>query len=190
MKKRRRKSRKRLIYIKLVLILILIIFMMNSFGNSLSKYKSTATSTADVDLAFYFVKATSISQDLQLDSILPKSGSYTYSFSVSNFEGNKRTDTAIDYTIELKTTTNLPLLYTVHRQNSNTNLITNAQNTRDDDGTYFKYMTVTGDSFGFSTNETHVYEIEVTFPSQYNDAEYENIVEYIKLSINTTQKTT
>lgn len=189
MKKRRRKSKKRLIYIRLVLILALILVMMNSFENSLSKYSSTATSTADVDLAFYFVKATDIAQELQLDSILPKTGSYTYRFSVSNFEGTKRTDTAIDYTIEMKTTTNLPLQYAVHRQNSNTNLITNSQDIADDDGTYFKYMTITGDSFGFTQNETHTYEIEITFPSQYNAAEYENIVEYIKLSINTSQKT-
>ena len=189
MRRRRRKSKKTIIYLKFVCVLILIFIILNARKNSLSKYKSTATSTADVDLAFYFVKVGDISQELQLESILPKSGSDTYVFTVSNFDGDKRTETAIDYTIELKTTTNLPLEYVIHKQNNNTNLITSVTTVADDDGTYFQTIEATGDSLGFATNETHTYELEIKFPERFNSAQYENIVEYIKLTVNSTQKT-
>ena len=189
MKRRRRKSKKTIIYLRFVCVLILIFILLNARKSSYSKYKSTATSTADVDLAFYFAKVGDISQELKLESILPQTDSYTYVFTVSNFDGNKRTETAIDYTIELKTTTNLPLEYAIHKQNSNTNLITSTTTAADSDGTYFQTIIATGDSLGFTTDETHTYELEISFPERYNSAQYENIVEYIRLTVNSTQKT-
>lgn len=188
-KRRRRNRRKKLIYIRFIFIIILLFITVRFIQNGFARYRSTATSQADVDLAYYFVKAGDISQDLKLERILPRTNKYTYSFSVANYDGNNRTETAIDYTIELKTTTNLPLNYKIYKQGETTDRITSADVEPDDDGTLFKYIIATGDSFGFSQNETDYYQIEIEFPEQYNSSEYEGIVEYLQLTVYSTQKT-
>ena len=43
----------------------------------------------------------------------------------------------------------------------------------------FKYTTFDGDEFGFSENQQNNYQIKVTFPEQYNSAEYEGIIEIV-----------
>ena len=137
-KRRRRNRRKKLIYIRCIFIIILLFITVRFIQNGFARYRSTATSQADVDLAYYFVKAGDISQDLKLERILPRTNKYTYSFSVANYDGNNRTETAIDYTIELKTTTNLPLNYKIYKQGETTDRITSADVEADDDGTLFK----------------------------------------------------
>ena len=68
-------------------------------------------------------------------------------------------------------------------------MITSTTTAADSDGTYFQTIIATGDSLGFTTDETHTYELEISFPERYNSAQYENIVEYIRLTVNSTQKT-
>lgn len=188
-KRRRRNHRKKIIYVRFIFIIILIFITIRFIQNGFARYRSTATSQADVDLAYYFVKAGDISQDLKLERILPRTNKYTYSFSVANYDGNTRTETSLDYTIEIKTTTNLPLNYKICKQGETTDRITSTQPIADDDGTYFKYITATGDTFGFSENEVDYYQIEIEFPVEYNSSQYEGIVEYLQLTVYSTQKT-
>ena len=82
-KRRRRNRRKKLIYIRFIFIIILLFITVRFIQNGFARYRSTATSQADVDLAYYFVKAGDISQDLKLERILPRTNKYTYSFSVA-----------------------------------------------------------------------------------------------------------
>lgn len=190
MTRRRRKSyRKRIKYIRLTFIIILLLMTGRLIQNAFARYRSTATAQADVDLAFYFVKAGDISQDLKLERILPSRNKYIYSFSVANYDENNRTETSLDYTIEIKTTTNLPLNFSIVKQGETTNRITSTEAIADDDGTYFKYIIATGDTFGFDENEEDYYQIEIEFPEAYNSSQYEGIVEYLKLTVCSTQKT-
>lgn len=190
MTRRRRKSyRKKIKYIRLAFIIILLFMTGRFIQNAFARYRSTATAQADVDLAFYFVKAGDISQDLKLERILPSENKYRYSFSVANYDENNRTETSLDYTIEIKTTTNLPLNFSIFKQGETTNRIISSEAIADDDGTYFKYITATGDSFGFNENEEDYYQIEIEFPEAYNSSEYEGIVEYLQLTVCSTQKT-
>ncbi len=188
MKRKRRRYNKKLLYPKLAITIILFVLIMSLFRVAFSRFRSTAISAADVDLAFYFVSAGDISQELKLDSILPQEDSYTYNILISNHNQNKRTETSIIYNFELKTTTNLPLDYEIIRQGNNTNLITETNVESDDDGTYFKYIKATGDEFGFEENEDHYYQIKINFPDDYNESEYQNIIEYLQLTISSRQK--
>lgn len=188
-RRRRRKNKIKLIFVRFSLLLILILIGAYSIKSGFARYRSTANAQADVDLAYYFIKAGDISQDLKLESILPRSEKYTYSFSVANYDGDNRTETSLDYTIQLKTTTNLPLNFKIFKQGETTNRITSSEPIADDDGTYFKYITATGDSFGFNENEEHFYQIEIEFPEEYNSSQYEGMVEYLQLTVYSTQKT-
>lgn len=185
----RRRRKAKLMYIKFAFLVILVIVAISLIRNSVAKYRSTAKSNADVDLAFYMFQATDISQDLKLASILPRSTPYEYTFSVANNNGTDRTETAIHYTIEFKTTTNLPLNFKVYNsQDMTTDLVESSETRADDDGTYFKYITVTGGNLGFEQDEQVTYKIHVEFPEEYNLAQYEGIVEYVKITIKSTQR--
>ncbi len=154
----------------------------------MAKYKSTGTSNANIDFAYYIVKEQSISQELKLQSILPRDEAYVYTFLVANHNETERTQTALEYTFKIKATTNLPLQYSVHRDGETTELITSITTDQDSDGTYFKNITIQGDNLGFRQNEEKTYKLEVIFPKQYNRAEYEGIVEYIEITIDSKQK--
>ena len=185
---RKKKRRIKYFYIRVLLLIIAALMATGLIRTVLAKYKTTAQSTADVDLAYYIFKEQSISQVLKLQSILPSQQAYPYTFSVANNYGGERTQTALEYTIEIVTTTNLELLFNVHKQGETTNLITGTTTVQDSDGTYFKHITVAGDEFGFTQDQQNVYVLEITFPISLNEAEYEGIIEYIQLTINSRQK--
>lgn len=185
---RRRKRKTRQLYFTVVFWIVIILFAINIIKSTTAKYKSTGTSSANVDLAYYVLKEQSISQELKLQSILPRDEAYVYTFSVANYNGTERTQTVLEYTLKLKTTTNLPLQYSVHLDGENTELITETRTEQDSDGTYFKYITIQGDEFGFRQNEENIYKLEVVFPKQYNHSEYEGIIEYIELTVDSKQK--
>lgn len=186
---RRRKRKAKLIYIRLVFLILMIIVTFSLIRSTRAKYKSSAQSDANVDLAFYLFKEESISQDLKLESILPRATPYNYTFSVANNDGTDRTETSIVYTMELKTTTNLPLEFHVYNQTDlTTDLVTQTETVQDEDGTYFKKIKVSGGEFGFLQNEQATYVIKVEFPERYNVSDYEGIIEYIQLTIKSSQK--
>ena len=185
----RRKRKARIVYIKFVLFILLVILAANLIKNTIARYRSSAQSTANVDLAFYLFHEESISQALQLDSILPRANPYEYTFSVANNDGTRRTETAITYTIQLKTTTNLPLIIRVFNQAQPTvNLVSGEETIPDDNGTYFKYITVTGGNLGFLQDEQVNYTLEIEFPERYHVAEYEGIIEYVEVTIRSSQR--
>ncbi len=189
MRRARRRRKAKLMYIKFAFLVLFVIVAFSLIRNSTAKYRSTAKSNADVDLAFYMFKEQDISQDLKLESILPRVEPYEYTFSVANNDGTDRTETAIHYTIEFKTTTNLPLNFKVYNsEDMETDLVESTETKTDDDGTYFKYIKVAGGNLGFEQDETHTYKIHVEFPQEYNLAQYEGIVEYVKVTIKSSQR--
>ena len=185
-RKERRKIKQ--IYFRIAFILILILAIVYLFKGVNAKYNYSATSNAEVDIAFYIFKEQSISQNLKLPSILPSSSNYVYTFSVANNYNNERTQTALEYTIKMKTTTNLPLRFHVHKQGSATELITSNVVERDSDRTFFRYITIQGDEFGYTQNQQNIYELEIEFSDANDDVKYEGIIEFIQLTVESRQK--
>ena len=92
----------------------------------------------------------------------------------------------MEYEIVLKTTTNLPLEYQIVKNgtilNAKQEIIT------DDDGTYYRRISLDADQMNQGTDITDNFVIKVTFPKA-NDtnAEYSDLIEYIKLDLNAKQ---
>ena len=192
MNRRRRRKKHNLILIKIIILIILLLSCFKIVKTTYAKYQSTATSEATMDLAYYLLNETSISQDLKVASILPSASAYTYDIYVANYRDDERTETALEYTIILKTTTNLPLIYAMYKDgNTQTNLIssTNTRTEADSYGTYFTYITIEPGTLGFDTNESHTYTLSISFPTSYNDSSYEGIIEYIQVTVNAGQIT-
>ena len=189
MSKRRRRRQTKLMYMRLIFFLVILILTIFLVRGILARYRSSAKSGANLDLAYYVFSEGRISQDLKLGSILPRSEPYTYTFSVDNNDGKNRTQVSLAYSIVIKTTTNLPLSYKVYNtEDTSTDLVQKTETSQDDDGTYFKYIYVQGGTLGFSKDEEATYQISVTFPEQYNLAEYENILEYVEISVDSKQR--
>ena len=83
MRKRRRRKIKG-IYTRIALCILAIFAVLVLIKSSQARYVSSSQSNVDVNLAYYVVDEQSISQDLKLVDILPRTNAYTYSFSVSN----------------------------------------------------------------------------------------------------------
>jgi hypothetical protein len=183
---RESRRRKKKFHRKIILIFILLIILMVVIRNTYSRYSSYGTSAADVDVAFYFVKGETLSEDIVLDEIAP-GNSYTYTFSVANNNGIQRTETALKYTITIKATTNLPLTYKLYVNDGNENIIEEYEITKDEDETYFKTMKSAEKTFGFKENEEDTYKLEITFPEEYNSMEYQGTIEYLEMKIDAQQ---
>ena len=50
-------------------------------------------------------------------------------------------------------------------------------------------MTVTSGTLGFDEDELHTYTLSIEFPTTFNDASYEGIIEYIQITVNASQIT-
>ena len=182
-KKKLKKSM--LILFLIAIIIIAIIFI----RNTLSRYETVATSSKDVDVAFWMLHDDFQSANMIIQDIYPSDNSFDYSFSVSNFktdeEGNinKRAETDLEYELTITTTTNLPLEYVIER---NGEIITTQQEiTTDEDGTYYRKISIEPSQMVQGQDVTDNYVIKVTFPKE-NDtnAEFSDLIEYIKLDIN------
>lgn len=173
----------------LVMILLLTVFLTPT---TLSKYSTTTNSNAETQIAFYLLKTTYQTNTVLLDEITPRNEPYTYSFSVSNTNGTKRTETNLEYDLSIKTTTNLPLSYKLYLNSVYTDAnaedaITDSDVIQDDDGTYFNIFSTDTKYFTHSYNETNNYQLVVYFPSTYVDEMYQDIIELIEIRIDSKQ---
>ncbi len=180
--------------IKIIIVLGIVVFALTYITSTLSKYNSVGTSQASVDIAYYLVDETSISNSLKVGGIIPRNEPYTYTITVSNNDGVKRTDVTLEYDLIIKTTTNLPLEYSVYLNENYddtdaTNIIKTSVDEADSDGTYFKTITLPTKELSYKKDETDTYQLAIVFPARYNSSEYQNILEYIEVSINARQKT-
>ena len=185
----KKKIKKSLIILALIAIIIIAIILIR---RTLARYETTATSDKDVDVAFWIIDDDFKTGKILIKDIYPSNDSFDYTFSVSNFQNeengniNKRAETDLEYGIDLIVTTNLPLEYQVEKNGVNIN--TTQTIITDDDGTYYKKILLANTQMTQGVDSTDNYKIKVKF-SQDNDtnAEYSDLIEYIKLDLNAKQ---
>jgi len=175
----------------IISLLIIIIFAFIQIRNTLARYETTTTTEREVDVAFWMLDTSFASERLLIDEIYPSNTPYEYTFTVSNFEGTKRAETDLEYDIVLTATTNLPFEYEI--QKGGVTCTKTEQLITDDDGTYYKQMTINpaaSDDFILEneTNETDTFVIKVTFPkSNSSNENYADLMEDIVLDLSAIQ---
>lgn len=153
-----------------------------------SRYETTAKSNASVDLAFYLIDDNYYTDNIKLLDLVPRSEPYTFTFSVSNYNNSKVADTNIEYDLNLRTTTNIPLNYELYLNGDYTNNIIIDDNTAaDEDGTYFRTLTTEKRTMYYSNNTRNLYTLYVYFPIDYTSKEYANLIEYVEINIDSKQ---
>lgn len=184
----------RRLYAKLVILVLCFLIIARIFVLVLSKYESISNSYANVDIAFYLLKEDFQTMTLNLASILPQNNAYTFEFSIGNQAGEDIAEVDIEYELTLRTTTNLPLTYELYMNQSYTdqwatNIIKENIVNLDENGTYFRTMTTDKITLKYTEGKTNLYQLVVYFPENYNQENYQDIIELIEININGVQIT-
>lgn len=187
-------NKKKKAIIKLAILILILILVVRIFIMTLSKFDSTSNSTANVDVAFYLLKEDYQQMTLNLASIFPRTEPYVYTFSIGNTDGTNTADVDLEYTLSIRTTTNLPLTYELYLNQTYTdsgaaNIITGNEVALDPDNTYFRTITTSTKVLRYATAETNLYNLVVYFPATYNTQNYQDLFESIEISVNSKQVT-
>lgn len=178
--------------IKLLILLLCLILLIRLISLTLSKYESSAKTTPNIQIAFYVMKDDFQSMSLNLDSLFPSDEPKIYGFSVSNQEGDKVCATDMEYTLKIRTTTNLPIKYDLYmNQNYNDSgaqsIVKSDNVEKDEDETYFRIITTDTIEFTHDVPMTNTYQLVVTFPAEYNTINYKDIIEGIEITVDSKQ---
>lgn len=200
----KKKIRKSLFILLLIAIIIIAIILIR---RTLARYETSATSEKDVAVAFWIIDESYKTDTMLIKDIFPSNLSFDYKFYVSNFEmqrdadgkllfdengkpisGTKKAETDLEYELVLTTTTNLPLEYQIEK--NGTLCATTETIYTDDDGTFYREIKLVTEknSMTQGTDITDNFVLKVTFPKDNNtNAEFSDLIEYIKLDLNAKQ---
>lgn len=199
---------------KLLVAITIVLIVYRILCDSFSLFESQANSDNNIDIAFFLVNDRySISKEdgsyeytkrVNITDLKP-GDSKTYKIWISNYaflnenedsielfeensEGKKKViaDTNIEYTLKIRATTNLPLEYKLGSKEENVK----KDITPEVGGIYFyNIFTVENRKLTIENaeGEQDTYELEITFPEEYKDAKYQDIIEYIEVSIDAKQ---
>lgn len=179
-------------YNRLTIAIIILAILLFIVPITYSRFQSTRTPNAEIETAFYIIDSNYENKSVHLDDLVPSDTPYTYNFTVANNNGTDRAETDIEYTIEITSTTNLPLTYALYlnqeyTDEDSTNIIINDTTQPDEYGTYFKKMVTESKKFSHLKDESNSYQMTVVFPKEYEYFEYQGIIEGIIITVKSKQ---
>lgn len=182
------REKKKLIKVGLILILTLFVAF-GLLGKAYATYQSNVKLNANIEQALYIFGGEKMTFNIDPSKIVPSATPYSYKFSVSNFDANKQSDINLEYTVDVKTTTNLPLTLSLYRNGTSTNLLSSVSYEEDEDGSWYRIYE-TSDTYKMSYTEkvTDIYTLEVLFPAEYAvDTTYADAIENIEITLKSKQ---
>lgn len=184
----------RRLYEKLIILVLCLLIIARIFVLVLSKYESISDSYANVDIAFYLFKEDYKTMTTNLASILPQDNAYVFEFTIGNQDGIETAEVDLEYELTLRTTTNLPLTYELYMNqqytdDGATNIIKENSVALDEYGTYFRTMTTDKITLPYTQGITNLYQLVVYFPANYDQENYQDIIELLEITVNAQQVT-
>ena len=152
-------------YNRLTIAIIILAILLFIVPITYSRFQSTRTPNAEIETAFYIIDSNYETKSVHLDDLVPSDTPYTYNFTVANNNGTDRAETDIEYTIEITSTTNLPLTYAL----------------------YLNQEYTESKKFSHLKDESNSYQMTVVFPKEYEDFEYQGIIEGIIITVKSKQ---
>ena len=141
----RNRRRKRIIKRNSIILLLIIAIGFAIYGivRTLAIYTSSAETEGSLNIGFWFVGAGYQESTIFIADIIPSNDYYEYPISVSNNNGTRAADVDMEYTIKLKTTTNLPLNYYLYKKVNSTTGIPVADIYTDGDNNNYRRIPIT-----------------------------------------------
>lgn len=179
------------LYMKFIILMLCFIVFIRIVTITISRYESDSSSNADIDIAFYLLKEDYQSMTLNLGQIVPKEEPYIYQFEITNEENGRVAETDLEYSLDIRTTTNLPLQYRLYRNEKNIgnakSIVISDTNQKDEDGTYFRILGTENQIFTHSVPKSDIYTLVVEFPIEYRTEEYGKKVELVEIRVDSHQ---
>ena len=160
------------------------------FGGSItySMYTSSTSLVSTNELAsFVFESKKTDVIDLELSDLVP-GDVLEYNFSVTNSNNLDSSDVLIDYFLTIKTFRYIPLNIEVYMVNDSTEVLMFdcSDSIKNSNGEFECKSEV--NSLNFGIDEVDDYKIKVSFMDGYNDWSYADLVDFISLEINASQR--
>ena len=158
----------------------------------MARYKSTGETTVSAEVAFYVVEEGYQAGNIMLSDLYPREEAFEYELTVANNDGTNTAETSIDYSMDLRITTNLPLEFEIYKNGSKltdeeeleNNIILDESNQ-----CYIRQIKVKKGSFIFNQTKTDTYKISAKFPTEYNEIEeYEGMIDHMSIILDSKQK--
>ena len=198
-----------------IFLLLDLLAIFSIFKTSNATYISKAIATSEMEVALYAFRYEGLSEldnldgntivdsvDINLGNIKPGEKKY-YKFNVYNYlidekdKVEKLSETSISYSLKVITTTNLPFDYKLYVNqspfSSNASSIIDTSGTNsvitDGFGTFYKVFPVEKKCFKLDSTELKYdqYTLVVEFPSSYTNVMYQDLIESIKIQIESEQ---
>ena len=175
-------------------ILLLFFLAFYILTRTLASYESNARLNAGIDQALYVFGTDEIDFNLDPEQIIPSDDPYVYKFSIQNYNDTKDTDVDIEYTVDLRTTTNLPITIKLYRNENHdapgaNNLLGDPTIKQDEDNAYYRtYNTLGTYDMPYTAQTKDIYTIVINYPKSYSDYEvYADYIEDIEITIKSKQ---
>ena len=156
-----------------------------------ARYETDTEINISPSLAFFVVDVQSQTGQIKLEEMVPREEPYLYVFNVSNFNSEKRANVDLTYSIEIITTTNMPLDFRIFKgAGMTTNEIDSDTTTTDVNGVYYRHLVINDVStMAYTSNVTDVYTLWVKFPSSNKNKpdEYAGVIDLVDIKINAEQ---
>lgn len=152
-----------------------------------SIFHSDTSGSISNKIAFYVIDPVPQTEEIKIGEVEPNGQNYSYNIEVSNFKNGKTSEVDMDYTMQVVTTTNIPVTYKLYANNNDTDVIGTREIIQDNNGMYFfKYSPQVG-SFVHDVQKTDTYTLVINFPSSYRNAAYQDLIETVSITIDVKQ---
>ena len=183
----------------IILIVIIIALIIIGISMTMGRYTGDATAEMTTDIALFVFEEGLQEGSLLLSGLYPREAAFEeFEFTIANTDGEKTAQVSIDYTAELKITTNLPLEIDIYKKTSSEGTysklededeITNEIVLDESEQCYIRKITIKSGSFTHSQAQTDTYKLSVKFPPEYKtEEEFAGMVDHVSIVVDAKQK--
>lgn len=185
---------KMLLMSKIGLFVLILFIVIAIIPFTISKYETVSNGNINSNIAFYLFHDDYVVKNVSLANVDFSKGLYVLDFTISNQKDTKVSDVDINYILKIITTTNLPFEYELY-ENENytssgaTNLISSSNTVveKDADGTYFQTFTMNEEQLLYRSPKVNRYTLVVRFADYYRNYKYQDMVESVRIVIDSEQ---
>ena len=172
--------------LKILMIMALVVF---GLGITYSIFNSNTLAAGNQKIAKFIFNAEEVDKlSLPITDLKP---GYTndFDFSVSNSKDKKISDVTIEYQMTIKTFHLVPLnieLYKIDGETETLLITCDETFSRNEDNELLCNLPI--EELDYLKESKNNYKLRITFPKEYNDEIYSNLVDYIDIEIKSWQK--
>lgn len=172
---------------RITIIVILIFLVLLVFRVSYSRFHTEASGKVISDIALYVLDAGTTTENLKMFELDPDDKNYIFNISVYNYRDDDITEVDLEYVLNLVTTTNIPVEYSLYELGGSSNILQTKEIFQDDDEMYFFKFKSSPKKFTHGVKSVHEYQLVVNFPSAYNNEAYQGLKDSVSIVIDSKQ---